>query len=59
MDVMMVNLPQTVSVAILVIAGAFGNGEERKERLTKSGYDYQKIQNCVNDLLPIIKKYEV
>lgn len=59
MDVMMVNLPQTVSVAILVIAGAFGNGEERKERLAKSGYDYQKIQNCVNDLLPIIKKYEV
>ena len=55
----MVNLPQTVSVAILVIAGAFGNGEERKERLKKSGYDYQKIQNCVNDLLPIIKKYEV
>ena len=59
MDIMMVNLPQTVSVAILVIAGTFGNGEERKERLTKSGYDYQKIQNCVNDLLPIIKKYEV
>lgn len=56
---MLVNLPQTVSVAILVIAGTFGNGEERKERLTKSGYDYQKIQNCVNDLLPIIKKYEV
>lgn len=59
MNVTAINLPQTVSVALLVIAGEFGNGEERKTKLMKSGYDPQTVQNCVNDLLPIIKKYEV
>lgn len=59
MNVTAINLPQTVSVALLVIAGEFGNGEERKTKLTKSGYDPQTVQNCVNDLLPIIKKYGV
>ena len=53
----MINLPQTVSVAILVIAGEFGNGDERKQKLTKAGYNYQIVQNCVNELLPIITKY--
>lgn len=56
MDVTAINLPQTVSVSLLVIAGAFGNGEERKKKLTDSGYDYNTIQKCVNELLPIIKK---
>lgn len=57
MDVTAINLPQTISVALLVIAGQFGNGEERKTKLTKAGYDAKKVQNCVNDLLPIIIKY--
>ena len=57
MNVTVINLPQTVSVALLVIAGQFGNGEERKTKLNKAGYDYQDVQNCVNDLLPIINKY--
>lgn len=57
MDVTAINLPQTVSVALLVIAGQFGNGKERKENLTKAGYNAQTVQNCVNDLLPIITKY--
>lgn len=51
------NLPETVSVAILVIGGEFGNGEERKANLKKAGYDSVKVQNCVNDLLPILNKY--
>lgn len=57
MNVTAINLPQTVSVALLVIAGQFGTGEERKKKLTKAGYDAQTVQNCVNDLLPIIHKY--
>lgn len=57
MDVTAINLPQTVSVALLVIAGQFGNGDERKTKLNNAGYDAQTVQNCVNDLLPIINKY--
>lgn len=34
-----------------VIRGLWGNGAERKERLTKAGYDYRKIQNKVNEIL--------
>lgn len=58
MDSYMVNLPETVSVAILVIAGAFGNGDERKTALTKAGYNPTKVQSCVNDLVPVINKYK-
>lgn len=57
MDVTAINLPQTISVALLVIAGQFGNGNERKTKLTNAGYNAQTVQNCVNDLLPIIAKY--
>jgi hypothetical protein len=57
MDVHAINLPQTVSVALLVIAGLFGNGEERKNRLNKAGYNPNVVQSCVNELLPIINKY--
>ena len=34
-----------------VIAGQWGNGDERKRRLTDAGYDYNAIQNAVNALL--------
>lgn len=54
----LINLPDTVAIAILVIGGEFGNGEERKEKLKNAGYDYNAIQQCVNQLLPIIKEYE-
>ena len=39
------------AVAKEVIAGAWGNGAERKERLTAAGYDYQAVQDQVNALL--------
>lgn len=35
-------------VADEVIAGAWGNGDDRKARLTAAGYDYRTIQNIVN-----------
>lgn len=34
-----------------VIKGLWGNGTERKNKLTAAGYDYTKIQNRVNELL--------
>ena len=34
-----------------VIAGKWGNGNERKTALTKAGYDYTTIQSLVNKLL--------
>lgn len=39
-----------------VINGVWGNGEERKNRLTNAGYNYQEVQNKVNQLLGINNK---
>ena len=38
-------------IAKEVIAGKWGNGNERKLALTKAGYDYTTIQSLVNKLL--------
>lgn len=37
-----------VEIASEVIAGKWGNGVERKEKLTKAGYNYSEIQSIVN-----------
>ena len=34
-----------------VIAGKWGNGDERKKRLTAAGYDYAAVQKKVNEIL--------
>ncbi len=39
-----------------VIAGKWGDNDDRKKRLTNAGYDYDKVQNKVNELLGIKKK---
>ena len=39
------------SVALDVINGKYGNGTERKIKLTQAGYDYRTIQNKVNQIL--------
>ena len=38
-------------IAKEVIAGKWGNGDDRKNRLTKAGYNYATIQNLVNQML--------
>lgn len=53
----MIELSPVISIALEVIAGAWGNNEERKKKLTAAGYDYNRIQSCVNDLMKIINKY--
>ena len=49
---------ETISVALLVIAGVYGNGDERKQKLKSEGYDPAKVQSCVNDLLKLMEKYK-
>lgn len=39
-------------VAKEVIAGKWGNGADRKNRLTAAGYDYSKVQSEVNAISP-------
>ena len=36
--------------AMDVMAGKYGNGEERKVRLQNAGYDYWEVQHLVNGL---------
>lgn len=38
-------------IAQEVINGQWGNGEDRKNRLTQAGYDYNAVQNIVNSKL--------
>lgn len=51
-----VTLPDKITVALLVIAGHYGNGDERKTKLKKDGFDPKEIQSFVNELLPIVSK---
>ena len=39
------------AIAREVIQGKWGNGVDRKNRLTKAGYDYAKVQAVVNKML--------
>jgi len=41
------------TVANQVLAGAWGNGPDRKARLEKAGYNYQAVQDEVNRLLGV------
>ena len=41
----------TIEIAREVMRGLWGNGTERKARLTAAGYDYAAIQKAVNALL--------
>lgn len=56
--VSIIRIPETIAVAFEVINGTYGNGDDRKKALKRAGYDYTKIQHCVNDLMPIFNKYK-
>lgn len=43
--------PTIEEIAKEVIAGKWGNGEERKKKLASSGYDYSAVQEKVNEFL--------
>lgn len=42
---------EMTTIAQEVLMGLWGNGTERKQRLTEAGYDYTKVQQAVNQLL--------
>ena len=44
------------TIAKEVIDGKWGNGAEREKKLTKAGYDYEKVQAKVNELLKTKEK---
>ena len=44
------------TIAKEVIDGKWGNGSERKTRLTQAGYNYSEVQSKVNELLKSNKK---
>lgn len=46
----------TAQLAEEVIAGKWGNGEDRKKRLTAAGYDYNAVQSIVNNKMAAKKK---
>jgi len=43
-------------IAKEVLAGKWGNGDERKSKLTAAGYDYSAVQKKVNELCTSSKK---
>lgn len=53
-----IELNAVVSLALEVIAGMWGNGEERKQKLESAGYDYDRVQKCVNELVALMQRYE-
>ena len=53
----MFSIPPVVSVAFEVLAGKYGVDAERRKNLEKEGYDYNKVQNCVNELVNLFNKY--
>ena len=52
-----ITLPVTFGAAIMVIAGEYGTGNERKKKLENDGFNYSEVQKCVNELFPILNKY--
>ena len=54
----MLQLPAVVGTDVELIAGVYGNDEDRVLALKKAGYDYVKVQHCVNDLLILFQKYK-
>lgn len=57
METIMFRLPTVVSVAFEVLTGKYGNNEERRKALERDGYDYNRVQSCVNDLVKLLDKY--
>jgi len=58
MIVLSVELPDVIIGALDTIGGRYGNGPERKENLKAAGFNADRVQNAVNDLLKLFEKYE-
>lgn len=52
-----VDIPKTeIYIALEVIDGKWGNGDERKTRIVEAGYDYANIQSLVNTIIKWCKE---
>lgn len=58
METILIELTPVVSIAMEVIAGKYGNGEDRIRKLKSEGYDAEKVQRCVNDIIAIMERYK-
>jgi hypothetical protein len=45
------SLKSVDEIAKEVIRGDWGNGDERKKKLTAAGYDYAAVQKRVNEMV--------
>ena len=52
-----ITLPGTFGAAIMVIAGEYGTGNERKKKLENDGFNYSEVQKCVNELVKVMNTY--
>ena len=48
---MLSRMKNKYQLALEVINGEWGNGDERKEKLTSAGYNYDEVQTLVNEIL--------
>lgn len=49
-------IPENLSAAILVLSGYYGNGTERQKKLEADGYNYNTVQEYVNQLILLIER---
>lgn len=51
------NVRNIDDVALSVLRGKWGNGEDRKKKLEAAGYDYKLVQTRVNELMDDIERW--
>ena len=51
------NVKDLDAVALSVLRGNWGNGEERRKKLEAAGYDYQLVQSKVNELMDDMERW--
>lgn len=57
-DIMVFNYGSvTFQAALCVLAGLYGNGNDRVVNLKADGYNASRVQSCVNDLVKVAEKY--
>lgn len=53
------NKPSIEQIAHEVIDGIWSNGQDRKDKLTAAGFNYDEVQNKVNEILGANKTYYI
>ena len=56
METVVFSIPNIVGVAFEVLSGKYGNDAERVKKLKEMGYDVNRVQSCVNDIVALFKK---